>query len=342
MIDYSPALKDFDLELARRHMRGQWLPEPARRTEAAAPQGFGLRVDPHPSGVPYLWKWDEVYPQLLAACEALPESFTARRALAFKNPELPRCAAQTLGMAIQAIRPHEIAWAHRHTIAALRFVIKGNEELVTVVDGVAYRMAENDLVLTPSWTFHDHRNDSDEIVYWLDVLDVPFVGGLNMGFYEELGGVTQPIARYAGGVSDAPGACGYSWRETETKLRALDGTASTDYDGVTLDYPDRATGGPTLPTLGCTIGRFAPGFAGRRHRHTSSTVYHVVAGEGTTEAGGVTMHWSARDSFVVPNWTWHHHANRSQTQEAIVFSVSDAPALRALGYYREEVENREA
>jgi 1-hydroxy-2-naphthoate dioxygenase len=340
MIDYSAALKDFDLELAQLHMRGQWLPEPARRPEAAPPV-LGNRVEPRTSGVPYLWKWSEVEPKLYAACQALPESFTARRALAFKNPELPRCAAQTLGMAIQAIRPHEIAWAHRHTIAALRFVIKGHPDLVTVVDGVAYRMAENDLVLTPSWTFHDHRNDSDEVVYWLDVLDVPFVGGLNMGFYEELGAVTQPITAY-GDDPAAPGNCGYTWRETEPKLRALDGTTSTPYDGITLDYPDRATGGPTLPTLGCTLAKLPPGFAGRGHRHTSSTVYHVVAGEGTTEAGGVTMHWSARDSFVVPNWTLHRHANRSQTEEALLFAVTDAPALRALGYYREEAERGEA
>lgn len=332
MIDYSSALRDFDGELARLYIRGQWTVDPARRESAADSQDFGVRTEPTAAGVPYLWKWDDVYPKVLAACQALPESFTARRALAFRNPELPRCAAHTLGMAIQAVRPHEIAWAHRHTIAAVRFVIKGNANLVTVVDGVAYAMEENDLVLTPSWTWHDHRNDSDEIVFWVDVLDVPFVGNLSMGFYEELGNAVQA-------TTAAPdGGCRYTWRDTAAALYAIDGAAGSDFDGIMLEYPNRATGGATLPTLSCNVQRLPAGFSGRRHRHTCSTVYHVISGEGTTEAGGRTMHWSARDCFVVPNWTWHRHANRSHAQEAVLFSVSDTPALRALGYYREEAE----
>jgi len=333
-IDYGPRLRAFDEVLARMFVRGQWTTDPASRETKAAPEGFGVRNEPKPAGIPYIWKWADLEPQLVAACEALPESFTARRALAFRNPELPRCTAQTISMTVQAIRPREIAWTHRHTIAAMRFVIKGDPGLVTVVDGVACPMAENDLVLTPSWTWHDHRNESDELVYWVDVLDVPLVGGLGMGFYEELGNTTQPI------VADVPENVGYryTWAEAAAGLRAAERSGAGEHDGIVYDYPARTGGGSALPTLRPSLLRLPVGFAGRRHRHTSSTVYHVVSGEGTTEAGDTTLHWSARDNFVVPNWTWHRHQNASRAGDAVLFAVSDDPGLRALGYYREEAE----
>ena len=96
-IDYGPRLREFDEVLAQKFIRGQWTADPASRPGSK------------PAGVPYIWKWSELKPQLVAACDALPESFTARRALAFRNPELPRCTAQTISMTVQAIRPREIA-----------------------------------------------------------------------------------------------------------------------------------------------------------------------------------------------------------------------------------------
>ena len=42
------------------------------------------------------------------------------------------------------------------------------------------------------------------------------------------------------------------------------------------------------------------------------------------------------DTFVVPLWYAHRHMNRSSSEEAILFSMSDAPALKALDLYREE------
>ena len=45
--------------------------------------------------------------------------------------------------------------------------------------------------------------------------------------------------------------------------------------------------------------------------------------------------WRQGDSFVVPLWYAHRHTN-SSSDEAILFSMSDAPALKALDLYREE------
>jgi len=346
-IEYTEELRSFDAELARLQMRGQW--------QFAAPSNDSkpvveMRNEPSMAGVPYIWRWSEVEPLIAKSCDALKASFTARRALAFKNPALARCTAQTMQMSVQVIRPGEIAWAHRHTIAALRFVIIGNDKLYTVVDGIAYGMNEYDLVLTPKWTWHDHHNDSDEIGVWLDVLDVPLVGGLNQGFYEDFGETTQPIlnrldhgnsglrAAWQGQTNIWPGDCLYPWRETEPLLCAFDNVNGSPMDGIILDYVNRATLGPTMLTLNCQIQRLPPGFSGRPHRHTSSSVYFVVRGAGTTEAESVTMDWSNRDSFVVPNWSWHRHVNRSKTEDAILFTVNDVPVLKSLGFYHEECE----
>ena len=96
------------------------------------------------------------------------------------------------------------------------------------------------------------------------------------------------------------------------------------------------TGGPTLPTIDCFAQLLRPGEQTQRHRHTSSAVYYVVEGQGTTQVGDQRLHWSTGDSFVIPNWMWHQHINRSPSTEAVLFSATDAPLLTALGMYREE------
>ena len=52
----------------------------------------------------------------------------------------------------------------------------------TVVDGETVPMLPGDLVLTPNWCWHDHANDSQTPMIWLDSLDSPLVGMLEAGF----------------------------------------------------------------------------------------------------------------------------------------------------------------
>ena len=56
--------------------------------------------------------------------------------------------------------PGEVARAHRHTIAALRFIIESDGGY-TNVNGEPIPMRLVDLVLTPNWAWHDHANDND-------------------------------------------------------------------------------------------------------------------------------------------------------------------------------------
>jgi gentisate 1,2-dioxygenase len=39
---------------------------------------------------------------------------------------------------------------------------------------------------------------------------------------------------------------------------------------------------------------------------------------------------------MLPPWQWHAHRNSSTTERAMLFTVSDRPALEKLGLYYEE------
>ena len=47
------------------------------------------------------------------------------------------------------------------------------------------------------------------------------------------------------------------------------------------------------------------------------------------------IEWHQGDAFVVPCWAWHAHANEG-TGPALLFSITDAPVMQALGFWREE------
>lgn len=97
------------------------------------------------------------------------------------------------------------------------------------------------------------------------------------------------------------------------------------------------------PSKGTTMGDGV--FARLKHlnielksgrRHTSSTVYHVFRGKGATVIDNTRYQWESGDSLSVPLWRFHHHESLS-TEPAVLFVMSNKPALSALGYYREEM-----
>ena len=313
------ALEAFDEKLARANIRGQW------KSEVFLQAAIG---GPKPAGLPMKWTWADLMTHMEEAGVVMKEAQQARRALMFHNPALQRGATHTINFGVQMIMPGEIAWAHRHSIAALRLIIQGSPELTTIVDGEHCVMEDFDLVLTPNWSWHDHHNKSGKPAYWLDVLDVPLVLNLNQAFYEPGVGEDQPAL----GADFVPhGRLRYPWRETEPLLRA----APLDpHDGRRFDYVNPKTGGPTMPTLSCHALLLPPGFSGAPRKRTSSAIYFVIDGEGVFEAGDKTIEFGKFDSFVAPNWMTTRFVNRSN-KDAIVFSVEDTPVMRALGFYRE-------
>lgn len=336
-------LTQFDAELKDAFLLGQWTYEHLLQAHADGPKSYG---------VPYVWEWDTVYPKILESCEMLPKSNDARRNLSFRNPATDgKPATQTISVGMQAVVPGEICWAHRHSIDALRFAIKGDPALYTVVDGEVMPMETGDLVLTPSYSWHDHHNESDQVGIWLDVLNTNMMFSLNQIFFEEYGEEMQPRRARASDYVDARGGpvrpawealprttapYRYAWRDVERTLRTFHDANGSPYDDILMRYVNPFTGGPTLHTMDAYIQQLRPGFEGKPHRQTSSAVYHVIEGEGRTIVGDHELRWKGGDTFCVPHWLWHRHINASRTDEVLMFVVSDVPALSALGLYREE------
>jgi gentisate 1,2-dioxygenase len=328
------------------------------RTEALEPLWAqpAFPAEPVTAVRPYRWRWSQVRPRLLAAgaLQPLGKEGADRRVLAFKNPGLPMGIAttQTLSAAVQLVHATERAPSHRHTPAAIRFVIEGRRTY-TLVNGEPCWMEPGDLILTPNWSWHGHVNEGDGPMIWLDALDVPLVFALNQMFFEDFPGREQPVtraheeslSRYGLGSlrptwvqprdATAP-LLSYKWTDTEPQLRALAQVEGSPFDGVALEYTNPVTGGPALPTLGCRIQLLRPGEHTRAHRHTASAIYHVVRGHGVTTIAGERLDWAPGDVIALPSWAWHAHENASGAEEAILFSVTDEPVLRAVGLYREQ------
>ena len=122
-----------------------------------------------------------------------------RRSVRLINPHTPGGAtSRTLLFTFSIVNPSEVARAHRHNLAAIRFVVKAKLGAYTNVEGERFPMEEGDLILTPNWTWHDHYNGSDEPIIWLDGLDGPIIRSLNVLFYEQYEKEVQSITHREG------------------------------------------------------------------------------------------------------------------------------------------------
>ena len=334
-------LEELDRQLAEKQISGIWRIPPGARPG-----------DPKTKVQPYLWKWADVYDGLLQARDQIDiERGTAeRRTLRLVNPGTPESemTSHTMLLAFQLIQPGEVAPPHRHTMAAIRFILQGQGGY-TNVGGEKMMMEDGDLILTPQWAWHEHAHEGAEPMIWLDGLDVPFVQSLQVISFEPYPegripiqpapydssayGMTRPVTT----EEQKPTApLHYRWRDIYPALKRLAEGESNSYEGYALEYVNPLTGGPSLPTLSCWIQLLKPGQRTQSHRHTSTVLYHAYRGNGTTVINGRPFHWEKGDTFVVPLWHWHEHANRSSSEEAILFSMNDAPVLKPFGLYREQ------
>ena len=127
----------------------------------------GLATEPKSKAVPHLWRWRDLRPRALHAGELIGTQDAERRVLRLLNPGIPERTATTnsLFAGLQIVMPGEIARAHHHTPAALRFIIE-SEGGYTNVNGEPIPMLPGDLVLTPNWTWHDHANNTNSPMIW--------------------------------------------------------------------------------------------------------------------------------------------------------------------------------
>ena len=243
-----------------------------------------------------------------------------RRVLILENPAMPgsACITPTLYAGLQLILPGEVAPAHRHTQSALRFIVEG-EGAYTAVDGERTIMREGDFVITPTWTWHDHGNDSSKPMVWLDGLDIPLVAMFNAGFAEN-GAEDEQAVTAPEGTSDAKFASGllpvdwkpsrqtspifnYPYARTREALAGLAKAGPPDAcHGYKLRYVNPASGGAPIATMGTFMQLLPKGFETAPYRSTDGTVFSVVEGEGESAIGDKTFRWKKRDHFVVPSW----------------------------------------
>ena len=158
-------LQLFEATLEKEHTRGLWREVPATIRASRVGQNRWLnRMCGSGRRFPSSWEQAVSVVQIDRASE--------RRVLRLRNPGLSRGTTLTLNGCLQILCPGENAPTHRHTAAAIRFIIKGNGAY-TVVNGEKITMAEGDLILTPAMTWHDHSSESSTLVIWFDGLDAP-------------------------------------------------------------------------------------------------------------------------------------------------------------------------
>jgi gentisate 1,2-dioxygenase len=308
---------------------------------------------PMPKMIAHMWKWSLFESVLKDAGDVVPIGDT-RRALQLFNPGLEGRWATTNNLigAIQMLLPGESAPAHRHTPTAIRFIMEGHGAY-TAVDGERVIMEPGDLVLTPSWSWHDHGNLTQERVVWFDGLDIPLIQSLEAMFFEMYDLPQVPLRRKDNDserlhghahltptwVKEKPLSSPlliYSWKSAYEALMETRDQDGSPYDGIALEYQHPQTGGSVLPTMACYLQLLRPGERLKAHRHTGSAVYLVKRGAGETIIDGVRFSWGKGDVLVVPPWALHEHANTSRADDAILFSIQDTPVLQKLGLDRVE------
>ncbi len=307
---------------------------------------------------PHLWKFAEVRPHVLQAGGLITAEEAERRVLVLENPGLrgESRITQSLYAGLQLILPGEIAPAHRHTASALRFIVEGSGAY-TAVDGEKTIMEEGDFVITPPWAWHDHGNDSDRPMIWLDGLDVPMVNSFDTSFAENLAEDEQQLSRptdyspdhyshnllpvgYENTKNYSP-IFNYPYERTRETLRRM--AAYEEWDpchGLKLQYTNPVDGGYAMPTIATFMQLLPEGTTTTPYRSTDGMVYSPVEGSGRTVVrtpdGDVALDWESKDVFIVPSWMPHHH---ECTGEAVLFSFSDRAAQRKLGIWREQRGN---
>jgi gentisate 1,2-dioxygenase len=319
-----------------------------------------LTPEPRPRSTTYRWPGDVLRNLGAAVGDLVPfDTVRDRRVLVCCNPGFDGAphTVSTLLAAVQFLNGGESAPPHRHTPAALRFVVEGHG-VWTAVDGDPVHMESGDLILTPSWTFHEHHNPGTEAMIWLDVLDLPLVAALDAVFFEEGHAKTvntQTDQRstsekwFGGGPGLVPAGgspltahrsplLAYRWADTDRALKAQLDVASIGH--ARIRYADPTSGGDVMPTMRCEMQRILAGHVTGAERQTGGRIACVLHGAGQIRVGDGTFDLGTGDVIAIPSWQpWSISADT----ELDIFSTSDAPILEAVGLYRHETttENRE-
>jgi gentisate 1,2-dioxygenase len=309
---------------------------------------------PRVKAVPQRWRYDDLRPLLLEAEHVVTAADAERRVLALENRALEgeRLVVDSLYAGLQLIVPGETAPAHRHTAAALRYIIEGSGAYTSVNGERAY-MHPGDFIVTPSWAWHEHCHGGQGPMVWLDVLDVPMTRFLGAGFSEKYPEDVYPesappgssLARFGANMRPVDAQdCGpnsplfaYPYKEALTALRNTAASGSLNaHHAVKMEYINPANGSSAMPTIS-TFLQFVPsGFVTRHYRSTAAAVICIVEGRGRLLFGAgetaATFDFQPRDLFAWPSWV---PLAIESDSDAVIFTASTQAAQRALGIWRE-------
>ena len=244
-----------------------------------------------------------------------------------------------------------MAPAHRHTQSALRFIIEGHGAY-TAVDGERTPMQPGDFVITPSWTWHDHGNETQEPMVWLDGLDIQIVKLLERelcraGSGRRAGGQRpegDSAARFGNNlmpvdwrpeVKTSP-VFNYPYTRTREVLERLSRNGDPDpYHGHKLRYVNPASGDlrcrRSAPLSNCCRRASRPALPfDRRHRLCRGRGRGREPGRRSDLRLAAARHLRRAELAAVS-----HHAE----DEAVLFSYSDRPVQEKLGLWREQRGN---
>jgi gentisate 1,2-dioxygenase len=309
---------------------------------------------PRTPAIPAAWSFDRIKPMLMEAGELITAAEAERRVLILENPAMPGQSrtTQTLYAGLQLILPREVAPAHRHTQNALRFIMDGDGAF-TALDGERAYMHRHDLILTPGLLWHDHGNETEQPMIWLDGLDIPLVQMLDGSFVEhrEDRGA-WPTSRQAGDArlrwgrnlrpvrhDRKPGQANplfiypfVEWRETlETLRRSED---PHPHDAYLMEFTNPIDGGPVLATISAFARLVPADFVTKPARSTDGMIHVVVEGSGSIKIDGGDFRLSPGTIVVTPSWS---ERVIEATQDLVLFSYSDRAAQQKLSIWRERL-----
>jgi gentisate 1,2-dioxygenase len=313
-----------------------------------------VTAEPRSPIVPFGWSYDAIRPILMEAGELISAEEAVRRVLILENPALPGKASitRTMYAGLQLILPGEIAPCHRHTQSALRFVMEG-EGAYTAVDGERAIMRPFDLVLTPNGRWHDHGNDSNAPMIWLDGLDIPLVTALDASFAETLtDGVQHPTLlsagdcqmRYGANLKPVRGGGGstavaplfhYPFEQWRTALmRSAQNSDIDSRDGMLMEFTNPADGGPVMNTISAFCQFLPGGFVGDVQQSTDGLIFVGVEGAGNIYVNDQAFPIGPRDVVVVPSWA---KRRIDAASDLILFSYSDRATQQKLSLWKQAV-----
>jgi gentisate 1,2-dioxygenase len=222
----------------------------------------------------------------------------------------------------------------------MRFIVEG-EGGFTAVHSKRIPMERGDVILTPTWNYHDHGKDGHGPMIWLDGLDLPLFRHFPVHFVEHF---SQP--RYpATDVDKATSPIVFPWSDMKVALDSVEAEwATIPYTKADGQPGEWSISGhrdieepadPTLVsrTLGGSATRISRQCSTLRLQETASCVYHVIQGSGYSVIDGETYTWEKADTFCIP--AWHAYQHFANSNEAVyLYRFDDRPMLDALGLYR--------